>query len=57
MDHDSNARPSAQMKESPPLRTMLKRGERYVKLYRTMVTERAATVPRETARSYSSMTN
>ena len=53
-DHERSKRPRVQKRDIPPLRSMLKRGERYVKLYSTIVRERAATVARETARSCSS---
>lgn len=41
----------------PPFRSQLKRGERYVKLYRMIVTRSARIVATDTVRSYQSKGN
>ena len=51
-DQHIRANPKAHSKDMQPFRMRLKRGERYVKLYKQIVNVRAAIVARETIKSY-----
>ncbi len=51
-DQHISANPKAHNNDIQPFRMRLKRGERYVKLYKHIVNVRAAIVARETIKSY-----